>query len=233
MYSYIKLNLYCKKWDDLAQNIKNSLIDIGYTFKELHNSTLLFSTIQNPNNIIIISVSSIKFLSQLESFAKECHDYQNRIFVVFKDQSLDDKFFINTCTNTNLNPLLNFLKLSKIHNLNQPIQPSKLLTKLVILELKKLQIPTKYIGFDYLTQLSVNYLCNTYSSNTYIELFEYVASINLASIDTIERDVRHMILTTWKNNYKFRNILQSKSIVEKPNSKNILIALLKYLKNTI
>lgn len=233
MYSYIKLNLYCECWHDMAENIKASLIEIGQTFKELHNSTLLFSTIKNPDNLIIVAVSSTQFLKELESFAKECHNYQNRVFVVFKHPSLDDKFFTNTCNVNNLDYIQEFLKPSKTFNLNNPVQPSKLLTKLVQLELQKLQIPTKYIGFDYLTQLAVNYLCNTYSSNSYIELFEYVASINLASIDTIERDVRHMILTTWKNNPNFRNMLQYNNIIEKPNSKNILMVLLKYLKNTI
>ena len=233
MYSYIKLNLYCDDWHNDAQIVKKQLLKNGQAFKELHNSTLLFSTIKNPGNLIIIVVSSTEFLKQLEPFAKECHNYQNRIFIVFKYPSLDDKFFTNSCDINNLDYMQDFLKSHKNFNLNNPAQPSKLLTKLVQLELQKLQIPTKYIGFDYLTQLAVNYLCNTYSSNSYIELFEYVASINLASIDTIERDVRHMILTTWKNNPNFRNILQHSNIVEKPNSKNILIALLKYLKNTI
>ena len=233
MYTCIKLNLYSEGSQPLSHNIKQVLIDSGIPFKELRNSTLLFSAIKNPENIIIAKVSSATLLSQIESFAKNCYNYQNRIFIVFEDKLLSDNFFTNSCDISNLSHLAKFLNTYRAPIPNKPSQPANLLIKLVRFELKKLQIPTKYIGFNYLTQLAVNYLCNNYSSNTYIELFEYVAGLNLASIDTIERDVRHMILTTWKNNAHFRNALQCKNVLEKPNSKNILTAILSYLKDTI
>ena len=233
MYSCIKLNLFCEGWCSIAQDVKRVIVNQGVPFKELHNSSLLFSAIKNPNNIIIIVVSTQQLLAQLETFAKSCHNYQNRIFVVFKNKSINDNFFSNYYTYDNTINLSQFLSSPAFTVQTKSTQPSQLLTKLVQYELQKLQIPTKYIGFNYLTQLSVNYLCNNYSSNTYIELFECVASINIASIDTIERDVRHMILTTWKNNPNFRNILQRHSNIEKPNSKNILLSLLSYLKSKI
>ena len=233
MYSCIKLNLYCEGWCHVSQSIKEVIIDNNLAFKELHNTTLLFSAIKNPSNIVIVVISSPQLLAQLETFAQDCHNYQNRVFIVFKDVSLSDNFFTNTCHYTELNILHNFLNSPAVTSLNKPRQPSQLLMKLVQSELQALQIPTKYIGFSYLTQLAVNYLCNTYSPNTYIELFEYVASINLASIDTIERDVRHMILTIWKNNSHFRDTLQQHAPISKSNSKNILGAILIYLKSRI
>lgn len=231
MYSCIKLNLYCEGWCHIAQQVKSIISNIGLPFKELHNCTLLFSAIKTPDNIVVAVVSSRQLLVQLEKFAKTCYNYQNRIFIVYKDINLHDNFFSNTCNPKSLDVLSKFL--STTSATNKPLQPSSLLLKLVEFELKKLQIPDKYIGFNYLTQLAVNYLCNNYPTNTYIELFEYVAGINLASIDTIERDVRHMILTIWKNNPNFRNVLQYKTIIQKPNSKNILSAILTHLKETI
>lgn len=233
MYTCIKLNLYCEGWCPVAQEVKSTIIKTGLPFRELHNTTLLFSSLKNPDNIVVAIISSRQLLLQIEEFVKTCHNYQNRIFIVYKNISLHDNFFIHTCAYPNLNNLSQYLTQGNIINLNPPTQPSTLLTKLVKYELQKLQIPTKYVGFNYLTQLAVNYLCNNYPPNTYIELFEYVASINLASIDTIERDVRHMILTTWKNNTQFRNILERSEHIEKPNSKNILNHILAYLKQTI
>lgn len=233
MYSCIKLNLYCEAGCSSAQDIKNIIIGQGISFKELRNSTLLFSAIKNPENIVVVLISSNNLLTQLETFAKNCYNYQKRIFIVFQNTQLLDNFFINSCCYNKTNKLIDFLTSTDITNSQTPTQPSQLLIKLVRFELEKLQIPTKYIGFNYLNQLAVNYLCNNYTSNTYIELFEYVAGINLASIDTIERDVRHMLLITWKNNSYFRNTLQCNNVLEKPNSKNILSAILSYLKNTI
>ena len=233
MYSCIKLNLYCENLCQISQDIKDIFISYGLPFKELRSSTSLFSAIKNHDSIIVIIVSSKSLIMQLEAFVKNCHNYQNRIFIVFTDNSLDDKFFTNSCHHTQTDVFCEFLKSSVIHNISNPVQPSKLLVKLVKSELEKLQISTKYIGFNYLTQLAVNYLCNTYSQKTYIELFEYVTSLNLASIDTIERDVRHMLLTTWKTNDHFRQEIQQYTALEKPNSKNILNAVLLYLKSTI
>ena len=233
MYTCITLNLYCEDWCNISQDVKSVINKAGLPFKELHNSTLLFSSLKTPNNIIILVISSHQLLLQVEEFAKNCHNYQDRIFIVYENELLHDNFFTNTCTYPNLDKLYHYLSHPTITNLNQPIQPSSLLIKLVKYELQKLQIPTKYVGFNYLTQLAVNYLCNNYPQNTYIELFECVASQNFASLDTIERDVRHMILTTWKNNPNFRNILQHKTSIEKPNSKNILNLILAHLKSTI
>ena len=232
MYSCVKLNLYCEETSQISQDIKTILTNQRIPFKELRNSTLLFSAIKNPDNIVIVVISNQNLLSRLKSFSKKCYNYQNRIFAVFKNAELLDNFFEKSFIHNQLNTLSESLQ---EHEINQhiPKQPSKLLVKLVQFELHKLQISSKYIGFNYLTQLAVNYLCNNYPSSTYIELFEYVASLNLASIDTIERDVRHMILTTWKTNSHFRNMIQQTNPLEKPNSKNILIALLSYLKNTI
>lgn len=233
MYNCVKLNLYCENWDSNAKDIKNFIVATGLPFKELHNSTLLFSAIKNPENTIVVLVSSKQLLTKLENFSKHCHNYQKRVFVVFINDSMNDNFFTNSCPYNNLSDLSKYLSFPLIDGLNNPVQPANLLVKLVQCELEKLQIPTKYIGFNYLTQLSVNYLCNNYSSNTYIELFKYVANINLASIDTIERDVRHMLLTTWKNSSIFRAILQGEVTIEKPNSKNILKAILAHLKTAI
>lgn len=233
MYTCVRLNLYCEDYNPIATDIKNIITNTGTPFKEIRNSTLLFSAIKNPNNIVIVAVTSRNLLAQLEEFSKCCHNYQNRLFIILKDSSLNDHFFNNHTSFANLAKLSTFLKHVNSSGLSNPLQTSNLLVKLVQYELQKLQIPTKYRGFTYLTQLAVNYLCNNYPINTYIELFEHVANINLASIDTIERDVRHMLLTTWKNNVNFCNKLQLKTPIEKPNSKNILSAILSYLKSTI
>ena len=226
---------YSETNSQLRSNIRSLIIDSETPFKELRSLNLLFATIKNPQNLIIVLVDSVKLLKSLQNVCKNCYDYQNRVFVIHSSLSTVDNFFDKYCIYPNLDELKNFLSYHiQTLNISPQHQPSKLLSKLVKLELQNLEISKKYIGFKYLTDIIVNALCNNFYSDSYIELFKYVASINLATIDTIERDVRHMLLTTWKNNAKFRQTLQTSSQhLEKANSKNILNAIITHLKNVI
>lgn len=216
-------------------NVREFIIDKQTPFKELRSLNLLFAAIKNPQNLIIVLVDSVKLLRSLQNVCKGCYNYQNRVFVVHSSPDSVDNFFEKYSVYPSLYELNNFLTFN-IKTLNTPPQhqPSKLLSKLVKLELQNLEISKKYVGFKYLTDIIVNALCNNFYADSYIELFEYVARINLAPIDTIERDVRHMLLTTWKKNLKFRQTLQtSLQPLYKVNSKNILNAIITYLKNVI
>ncbi|MFQ6723838.1 MAG: sporulation initiation factor Spo0A C-terminal domain-containing protein, partial [Clostridia bacterium] len=111
--------------------------------------------------------------------------------------------------------------------------PNNLLNKLIKDELIKLGLSDKYVGFKYLTELITNSLKSSFYTTKYIDFFEYVSRINLSPIDSIERAVRHMLSTTWKQNKEFRQTLRSKCQIDKPNSKNLLNAIITHFKEFI
>ena len=105
--------------------------------------------------------------------------------------------------------------------------------KLAKLELQKLGISTKYVGFEYLTHIISNTFGKHFYHSEYIDLFECVAIKLGVNIDTMERSVRHMLSATWKTNEKFRQALKSSYDLSKVNSKNILNAVIAYMKKVI
>ena len=233
MYTSSNLIVYYEKEFKYRDNVHSILTNCNVAFREFYSLKLLFAALKNPKNHIIIALNNKKILQELENIAPTCFDYQNRLFVILNCQELKDCFFENYCLANQLKQLELFIqKIIKNQHIATQHQTSKLLHRLVSMELIKLDISTKYIGFNYLVGVLVNTLSNNFYANSYIDLFTNIASENLETIDTVERDVRHMLRTTWKNSTKFRDTLQSYNI-NKPNAKNILQAIIKYFKKII
>lgn len=234
MYSLNNLIIYSEKDVEFKNKIIEILLDSNVIFKELHSLALTFSAIKNPQNHIIIAVKTKDFLASIENIAKGCHNYQNRIFIVFESINIDDYFFNNKCIKDQLEPLKDFiLKTTTFQSISPLSNTSTLVYKLVELELKSLEISSKYTGFKYLTEILTQALSTNFYACDYIDFFQYSARLHSSTIDTIERDVRHMLTTSWKKNEKFRNIIQQNNPIENPKAKTILNAILEYLKNII
>lgn len=233
MYSLSDLIIYTEPGIQDVNTIKRILIECNATFKELNSLKLVFSAIKNPQHYVIIAVHSRDMLHKIEDIAKLCFDFQNRIFIIFSSTGLNDNFFNNTCHLSQLHILKDFIKNKVCCNNIYPQQPHTLLYKLIKLELEKLDLATKYIGFEYLAESLTNALSTQFYTDNYIDIFQCVATSHLSTIDTIERNIRHMLSTTWKNSAKFKYILSTNCKIEKPNSKNILKAIIEYIKKVI
>lgn len=235
MYQSINLMLYAEN-NTTSQNLIQSLIiNHEIPFKELRSLGLVFSAIKNPRNYIILLIKNKETLTSIETISKIYHNPQSRIFIVYETEDTIGGFFENFCLSSNLNKLNEFIvNTYQSNKISPPNQPSKLLSKLVTLELENLDISQKYIGYKYLLDLVVNAVSTQCFSTNYIDLFEHTAIYNSASIDTIERAVRHMLLTTWKTSFKFRHILQKfLPNSQNPNSKKLLNAIIHHIKNAI
>ncbi len=235
MYSSSNLIVYYDKNFEHKQQVHLSLIDNDICFKVFNGLKLVFSALKNPQNYVIIAIDSPSTLHEIENIAHECFDYQNRIFIIFTSPELSDNFFANYCTLNQLNKLTQFIQTNiKNKRLISPTHPSNLLNKLICLELQKLDISTKYIGFKYLVGVIANALSKNFYANSYIDLFTNIASSNLETIDTVERDVRHMLKASWKNNAKLREIFKSNfTTASTPKAKDLLQAIINYLKQVI
>ena len=233
MYSSINLIVYSEKGCVYRNDILTSIINTNIRFKELHSITLLFSAIKNPNNLIVIAVNTKEFLITIEKVAKLVYNYQNRVFIIFSSPALIDFFFENYCLISDMNKLEQFI-VSNSHNLFTEYKKSQLLNKLITLELTKIDLSPKYVGFEYLVTILSNIFTNNFHHSSYIELFECVAYNNSHTIDTIERNIRHMLSTTWKNSDIFKTCLKSTTPkLTRPSARTILDALIIYIKNVI
>ncbi|MBQ7798232.1 MAG: hypothetical protein IJ371_03830 [Clostridia bacterium] len=233
MYSSINLIFYSEGGVTFEDDVKSIIIESNTTFKELNSLKLTLSAIKNPQNHIILIAKSKEFLNTIEDIASICHNFQNRVFVVYSSPEIIDCFFDNSCMYNQLDTLKKFIHDSiQAQNIYPQHQTSTLLNKLISLELGNLEISCKYIGFNYLIDVVSSALSTKFYSDNYIDLFKHIANISLSSIDTIERNVRHMLLTTWKKSCKFREILKPYT-PPKTNAKNILNSLITYLKNII
>ena len=235
MYNLCNLMVYCERSANIQNTIYETLSEYDIPFKQFNSLRLMLSSVKNCNNYAIFAVNSIELLNKIKLASKQWYNYQNRVFVVYCNQEILDNYFNNWSVFPDLSPLKNFIQrnlLSK--NIKPPEHTLTLLNKLVRLELENLNISSKYTGFNYLIEILSNAMRHNFYCDDYIKLFECVATSHFASLDTIERAVRHMLISNWKENYTFRNALKlDKNLFPKPNSKNILNAILDYLKKVI
>ncbi len=234
MYSSVNLMIYGEKSQLIKEEIKRMFVDSGLLFKELNSLSILFSAVKNPQNSIVIIVESEQLLKELENVVKNCYAYQRRVFVVCANEELVDGFFENCCKVGEWRILKDFIDKNIAFRNACHHQTSELLNKLIRIELENIGLLSKYVGFEYLVDLSECALCKNFYCNNYIEFYDNVASKNLSSVDTIERNVRHMLLSTWKNNPEFRKILKDCcGISSRINVKILLNGVLEYLKMVI
>jgi len=232
MYTLTNIITFYDKDFTTKNNINDILISNEISFKEYPSIKMLLPALKNPNNYIIIAINNKNTLNEVENVALDCFNYQKRIFVLFESGDIVDHFFQNSYIITQPNHIKQFTQ--SIKKIKTPQhQTSTLLKKLVSLELEKLGIPKKYIGFTYLADIVENSLKNNFYANTYIDFFANTARKSLEPVDTIERNIRHMLCTTWKNNINFRQTLRTSCELTKPNSINILYAVINYLKSVI
>ena len=179
-------------------------------------------------------INSVEFLSAVKIIARGSYNFQERMFVIFSSHDLNDNFFDNFCVYPEIDKFKTFINNNITFNsLLSSNHISNLLQKLAKLELQKLGISTKYVGFEYLANIISNAFSKHFYHTEYIDLFECVAIKLGVNIDTMERSVRHMLSATWKTNEKFRQALKSSYDLSKVNSKNILNAVLAYMKKVI
>lgn len=234
MYTTSNLVLYIEGDNEYSNNVRSAIIDCNIPFKEIKPPTPIIPSIKVLQNITIIQINSKSFLQSLEQQIKYCHNFQSRVCVVYSSPELIDYFFDNYCLANEIDVIKQFIAThSLLVNVKQPIKTSTLLRKLVTAELENIGIQKKYIGFNYLVDISINSFGKNFYAKDYIDLFDCVAYSNSIKVDTIEKSVRHMLTKTWQDNEQFRQTLLTYNKIQKPNSKTILITLLTHLKRVI
>lgn len=233
MYNSANLLFFSENRTAVQNQVRSLMVECGIPFRETGSISQVFSALENPNYYAVILISTQELYNTVIN-TTHLLNATPRLFVLYPHQVTTGDFFNNYCETT-ISSLKNFL-ITNIKNFNICVrpQPPVLIQKLVRLELEKLGIGKKYIGFKYIVDLLVNALCNKIFDAYDNELFEYVASINLTTPQSIERDIRHMLLTTWKSSPYFKNTLSTIPFWENEvNAKNILNNLILYLRQVL
>lgn len=234
MYTSSNLILYGDADDYFINSVLDTIAECNIPFKQIKTPTLISPMIKNQQNYVILLINNKDFLQLIEKHIRFCHNFQDRVLAVYTSEELVDYFFNNFCLLNQLHKLKNFILTNAMQkNISTPNKTSDLLKRLIACELINIGISNKYIGFQYLVDIIANAFSKHFFVNSYIDLFQQVAYTYLTKVDTIERDVRHMLIKTWKDNEKFRKTLHPKEKIDKPNAKTLLSAILNHLKTVI
>jgi len=182
----------------------------------------------------VVCSNSEYIYNSINKIIKSNNYNDSKIFIIY-DQNLSNYQFENSCSFKNLEPFEQFLLESiSLNKINTQPQTQPLLNRVVDIELEKLDISKKYIGFKYLVDFIAKSLSYKYRNYSMPQIFDFVASINNSSYDTIEHDIRHLLLTNWKTNIKLKNALPDLNKIKyQPNAKTILQNLIYYIKQSI
>ena len=112
------------------------------------------------------------------------------------------------------------------HNASAP-QPMPLLSHLVANALEGLGVCKKYTGFRYLVDFLRVRLSSRISKPSYCATLDIVAALNRSTRDIVDRDTRHILMSSWKNSTKLRSTIQLNT--NQPGAKQILNNLIEYI----
>jgi len=231
MNNSLNLLLYVDKTVCFRDEVRLLIAKCGIPFIELDGVAHLFSAVKQSNKCIIV-VAGQQLFETITSFRNTTNELSHIFFVLKFNPLISVK---NFCTCETLYKLEEYLNINiRLKNIDMRFPNTTLMHRLIRCELNNLDISKKYAGFKYIVDLIDNVLktkiTNPYSS----ELFKYVASINVTTADIVERNIRHMLTTTWKNSTKFRSaILPKKQDKTSIPAKDILNGIIDYLKQII
>jgi len=239
MNNYLKFIFFAEENCKYQNNVRTIISKLDLPFCEIYKQDVLFNQLQQENNLcyFIICIDSEQMYNYFNKLSQSLI-YKNYNFFVIYGQNFTNELSCplnNFCLYNNLNQLEQFLIKSLLENKEQIIpSPQPFLKRIIDTELTKLDISKKYVGFRYLVDfiaMSLSHRC--YNLDTY-QIIDLVASMNNTNTDTIDHDIRHMLLASWKSSIKLKNSLLSlNKTTFQPSGKNILKNLVSYIKQAI
>ncbi len=127
--------------------------------------------------------------------------------------------------------LSSFTSISSTNSIDKTPQPIPILSQLVANKFEKLGISKKYTGFRYLVDFLRITLSNRDIKLNYCNTLDIVATLNSSTRDIVDRDIRHILLSSWENGNHLRSTISLSD--QQPGAKQILYALIDYIQRII
>lgn len=209
-----------------TDKIRAEFFNRSIPFLEISNKSDFFDALESKNYNIVMQINSQNMCDKIIDVAEK-QEIPSTAFIIISEKQLQCSRYILT---NKLDDVIKYiLSLALTYSINmRPINHS-VIHKVVSAELEKIGITKTYIGFKYIVDLIVLCLKDRKSLIPLDAKLDKVALVNSINKASVERDIRHMLNTCWKNNEVFRNVLLSidnyKFIL---NFKNLLSYTIKY-----
>lgn len=205
--------------DEFSDYIRCCLLSFDIIFDEIEDINETINIINSASACIIVYASSEYAENILERHYKNCGDY------VLK---LTKPCNYETCKQEVCSFVSNLIANKKI---SSAPRKKPLIYQIVNAELEKLNLTKKYVGFKYLSDLLVDALKQNNLDPYNPQMFSKVAFINNVTIDSVEKDIRHMLMKNWKTSSVLKTQLNiNKSAVS---SRELLKSVIEYLRKLI
>ncbi len=205
--------------NEFTSNIRCCILKFGISFDESDNLNEIISSIQSHSVYAIMCVKS-EFSNKL--IDKSCAEHSNYFIKI-----------VNNSSSSNYNEIVSSF-ISSLANKSIPLTPKPIpfAVQIVNSELEKLNLSKKYIGFKYISDIVIEAIKRNINDVYTPSLFQRVAILNNVAEDSVERDIRHILMKTWRNCPQFK---QNLSNINKPKVKahDILNAIVEYIHNII
>ncbi len=223
MYNYTNLLVYNKDETSLGERVDLLLKSLPFSFITFETIEDILTQSQDKRCSNLIVVHNPDIYNKLNSIDLPSTAYDNFI-IVYHDNQLPISKFAKYYTEKNLDNLYSLLAL-----LN-PVSIPDFAQKMVRIELEKLNLSKKYLAFKYI----VDIICHSLYTNTNdpfsTNTLSYIAKINNTSWNSVERDVRHMLVSNWNANEIFKSAIYKYITRTDINTKILLTALIDYIK---
>lgn len=228
MQNLTNLFLFCEDGFNQKNNIRSLISQYNIPFKEVDSIANIFLLLKYPSNYFVLAINNKSTYNAIVAHLSSANIHPKQVFVIFQPNNKQKPPYCQEIEKLN-----NFI-LSNIQNKNisTALQTPSLIEKVVRLELENIGILKKYIGFKYLVDLLSIALKQQIDTPYNFEIFTIVGSLNNCLADTIEHDIRHMIISCWKNNQYLKDAVNYKNNSH-ISAKNIVNKLIIYLKKSI
>lgn len=222
-----RLLFYAERDTKFNDKIRAEFFKYSLPFIEISDGIELLNALASHNFNIIMRIDSQDLYNKVVNIVNKEQISASSFMIIHENPTFSASQYQST---NNIDEIVRYILLLSANNkINmQPPTPS-IVQRILAMEMEKVGISKSYIGFKYLVDLLVLNVLDRQSLISLDEKFEKLAILNNISKECIERDLRHMLNSCWKNSDTFRDtLLNFNKSTFTINFKNLISVTIKY-----
>ena len=187
------LTFYSDCKDTFSDYVKSCISKYEICFDETNNINEL---ITNINDGLTYAILCIKSPYNNELIDNNCYNKERFVKILNNEDSIDYNSIVS-----------NFIQTLAIDNkILFAHTPLSLEVQLVNGELENLGLSKKYIGFKYISDVTIESIKRKILDSYNPSLFKRIAIINQVTEESVERDIRHILAKSWKTSPEIKQL---------------------------
>lgn len=212
----IRLTFYSDTTDEFSGLVKSCILKYEICFEEINNIDELILQLNYGYTYAIIC---IKEPYNNELINNKCFNKDHFVKII-NPETVDYNHIVS-----------NFIQSLAIDNKILFIhKTSSLEVQLVNIELEKLGLSKKYLGFKYISDIVIESIKRKILDSYNPSLFKRIAIVNQVSEESVERDIRHILSKTWKSSSEIKQLFPTLNKTS-PKSHELLNRIVTYIKS--